>query len=240
MPSQVQQSTIRPYNVIAVAELLVQLETPTMHTTASQLHQRPSKAAGLVRVLPYRSSFNLMPRWNSNGAFTESLLIITGTMGAGKTAVLAEASDILALRHIPHAAIDLDALGLAHLPPAANNDAVMYRNLESICKNYSSLGVRRILLARAMENRAELELCRGVVSATNTVVCRLHAGIEAMELRVKMRESGVALAEYVARVSKLNIILDHARLEDFTVSNENRSLTEVAHEILVKAGWISS
>lgn len=28
----------------------------------------------------------------------ESLLIITGTMGAGKTAVLAEASDILAKR----------------------------------------------------------------------------------------------------------------------------------------------
>jgi adenylate kinase len=31
---------------------------------------------------------------------TESLLIITGTMGAGKTTVLGEASDILALRHI--------------------------------------------------------------------------------------------------------------------------------------------
>jgi hypothetical protein len=48
---------------------------------------------------------------------TESLLIITGTMGAGKTTVLAEASDILALRHITHAAIDLDAFGLAHLRP---------------------------------------------------------------------------------------------------------------------------
>ena len=29
-------------------------------------------------------------------------------MGAGKTSVLAEASDILTLRKIPHAAIDLD------------------------------------------------------------------------------------------------------------------------------------
>jgi len=49
----------------------------------------------------------------------ESLLIITGTMGAGKTAVMAEASDILTRRQIVHAAIDLDALGLAHLPSAA-------------------------------------------------------------------------------------------------------------------------
>jgi hypothetical protein len=61
-----------------------------------------------------------------------------------------------------------------------------------------------------------------------------------MQQRVKMRESGVAQGEYVARVAKLNVILDRARLEDFTVSSESRSLTEVAHEMLVKAGWISN
>jgi hypothetical protein len=171
---------------------------------------------------------------------TESLLIITGTMGAGKTTVLGEASDILALGHIAHAAIDLDALGLAHLPSAASNDDVMHRNLQSVCKNYASLGVRRFLLARAMEDRAELELCRGVVSATNTVICRLTASIETMQQRVKMRELGVLQREYVARVAKLNVILDRARLEDFTVTSESRSLTDVAHEMLVKAGWISN
>jgi thymidine kinase len=44
---------------------------------------------------------------------TESLLVITGTMRAGKTIVLAKASDILTTRHITHAAVDVDALGLA-------------------------------------------------------------------------------------------------------------------------------
>ena len=145
-----------------------------------------------------------------------------------------------ALRHIAHAAIDLDALGLVHLPSAPGNDGVMYRNLQSVCNNYASLGVRRLLLSRAMEDRAELELCRGVVSATNTVVCRLTASIEAMQQRVQARESGVSQRKYVARVAKLNVILDRARLEDFTVTNENRSLTEVAYEMLVKAGWISN
>jgi len=171
---------------------------------------------------------------------TQSLLIITGTIGAGKTTVLGEASDILALSHIAHAAIDLDALGLAHLPSAASNDGVMYRNLQSVCKNYASLGVRRFLLARAMEDRAELEICRGAVSAANTVVCRLTVSIEAMQQRVKMRESGVLQRQYVARVAKLNVILDRSRLEDFTVAGESRSVTEVAHEMLVKAGWISN
>ena len=161
-------------------------------------------------------------------------------MGAGKTTVLAEASDLLALRHITHAAVDLDALGLAYLPSAASDDGVIYLNLQSVCKNYASRGVKRLLLARAMEDRADLELCRRVVSATNTVVCRLTASIETMQQRVKMRELGTSQREYVARVTKLNVILDRARLEDFTVTNENRLLTEVAYEMLVKAGWISN
>lgn len=168
------------------------------------------------------------------------MLIITGTMGAGKTTVLAEASDILALREIPHAAVDLDALGLAHLPSAAKNDDVMYRNLQSVCKNYSSFGVERLLLARAIEDRMELELCRRAAAAKNTAVCRLTTSLEAMQHRVKMRESGVLQGEYMARVAILNVILDSARLEDFTITNENRPLNEVAREVLVKAGWISN
>ena len=50
-----------------------------------------------------------------SGARTEALLIITGSTGAAKASVLAEASDIPALP-IVHAAVDVDALGLAHLP----------------------------------------------------------------------------------------------------------------------------
>jgi len=168
------------------------------------------------------------------------LLIITGSMGAGKTSVLAEASDILALRHIVHAAIDLDALGLAHLPSAAATDGVMYRNLQSVCENYAALGITRLLLARAVEDRTELELCRRAVSAQNTVICRLTASIATMQQRVKIRESGVLQREYVNRVAILDAILDRARLEDFVVINENRSVSDAAKEMLIKAGWISA
>ncbi len=168
----------------------------------------------------------------------ESLLIITGTMGAGKTSILGEASDILAMRDIAHAAIDLDALGLAHLPSGACSNEVMYRNLQSICENYAVLDVSRLLLARAIEDRAELELCTEIVSAPNTVICRLTASIGVLEQRVKLRESGVLSRDYVSRVTKLNTILERAELENFTIRNENRLLNEVAHELLIKAGWI--
>jgi hypothetical protein len=100
------------------------------------------------------------------------VLIITGTMGAGKTAVMGEASDILARRGIVHAAIDLDALGLAYLPSAAKCDGVMYDNLRSISRNFGALGVQRFLVARALEDDAQLKLCREILPAANTVVCR--------------------------------------------------------------------
>ena len=147
---------------------------------------------------------------------------------------------MLAVRHIAHAAIDVDALGLAYVPAAARTDEVMYRNLRSVCNNYAAFGVMRFLLARALENRAELDFCRGVVSAADTAVCRLTASIKTMEQRVKMREPGVSQPEYVSRVAALNIILDRVRLEHFSVLNENRSLTEVAHEMLIRAGWLSN
>jgi hypothetical protein len=94
----------------------------------------------------------------------------------------------------------------------------MYRNLQSVCNNYASVGVRRLLLAPAMEGHAELEFCRGVVSAANTAVCRLTASVEEMQRRVLRRELGVSQREYLARAAKLNTILDRARLEDFTVT----------------------
>ena len=96
------------------------------------------------------------------------------------------------------------------------------------------------MLARAIERRAELELVRSVVAATETVVCRLTASKGVMEHRVRMREPGVLQVGFVARVAELNAILDGARLKDFTVANENRSLSEVAHAVLFKAGWIPS
>ena len=91
-----------------------------------------------------------------------------------------------------------------------------------------------------LKTAAELEMCNSVTSASNVVICRLIASVEAMEQRVMVRDSGVSRRDYVARVAELNAILDRAQLENFTITNENRQLTDVAHELLVKAGWISN
>lgn len=171
-----------------------------------------------------------------------SLLILTGSMGAGKSTILAEASDLLAQRNIPHAAIDFDALGLAHLPPespASGNDSIMNANLRSVCENYSSAGVSRYLLTLALEDSSDLEACKNAISPTETIICRITASVETMQDRIRTRETGILQQQFVDRVAILNATLDAAKLEDFTVANDGRSVIEAALELLRKAHWIA-
>jgi hypothetical protein len=159
-------------------------------------------------------------------------------MGTGKTAVLFEASDILSARNIPHAAIDLDALGTARLPSGMEDHELMYRNLRTVWENYARAGLTRLLLARAIETREELECCREAVKAKTVAICRLTASMQTMQVRVRTREIGALQNGFVNRVAELNAILDRAHLEDFAVSNENRSVTDTALEMLTRSGWL--
>ena len=111
-------------------------------------------------------------------------------MGSGKTTVLSEASDLLTARNIPHASIDVDALGTAPLLPTLQNHHLMYQNLQSVWENYAQAGVTRLLLARAIEDRAELEQCRNAVSGAKIIICRLTASLKTMQHRVQTREIG--------------------------------------------------
>jgi hypothetical protein len=165
------------------------------------------------------------------------VIVITGTMGSGKTTVLAEASDILTARGLMHAAIDLDALGIAYVPDNPLID-LAYRNLSSLWKTYGALGVTRLLVAGAIENLAELNRIRAAVPDSAIVTCRLTAKLETMQRRVSVREPGMLHDKLVARVSELETVLDGARLEDFSLSNDARSVTDVATDLLTRAGWI--
>ena len=44
--------------------------------------------------------------------------------------------------------------------------------------------------------------------------------------------------KFVARVPELEKILDDGDLEDFSIENEHVSVTDVAREMLIRAGWL--
>jgi hypothetical protein len=160
-------------------------------------------------------------------------------MGSGKTTVLGEASDLLAARRLAHAAIDVDGLANGYVPSQGADKALTYSNLRSIYQNYVVAGVTLFLLAEAVESRADLERLRDVLDRPELVVCRLTAPLATMEGRIRVREPGFLQQRFVNRAAELHQILDAAAVEDFSIANGgDRTVTEVASEMLARAGWL--
>ncbi len=131
------------------------------------------------------------------------VIVISGSMGAGKTIVMAEASDLLSANGIVHAAIDADNFGVVFLPGTASAD-FMYRNLGAVWSNFAAAGVDRLLLAEAVEHRGELDRIRMALPDAEISVCRLTARIETMRRRIRVREPGLLQEQFLARVAELN------------------------------------
>ncbi len=167
------------------------------------------------------------------------VLVISGSMGAGKTTVLGDAHDLLKEAGVPHAAIDLDWLSIMFPSDGQHGEQLMFANLAAVWRNYSASGAERLLIARGVEDRSELELYREAIPGAELIVCRLTAPVVTMQERVRVREPGMIQEHAVGRAAELDNILERTRAEDFTVDNgEGRSITDVAREMLSSAGWL--
>ncbi len=170
---------------------------------------------------------------------TVPVLIISGSMGSGKTAVLSEVSDLLVEADVAHAAIDLDWLSIMHPPQGQHGERLMFANLAVAWPVYAAAGAERLVVARVVEDRSELHQYREAVPGAEPVVCRLEASIDTMQERLRCRDPGMFQAQGVARSAALADILWRSGAEDFTVDNgAGRSITDVANEVLSRAGWL--
>ncbi len=170
---------------------------------------------------------------------TVPLLIISGSMGAGKTTVLSEASDLLAEAGVAHAAIDLDWLAIMHPQRDPHGGRLVFANLAAVWPTYATAGADRLIVARVVEDQAELDQYRSAVPGAQPIVCRLTAPIELMRERLRVREPGMFLDQALARASELDGILERAGVEDFVVDNgPGRSVGEVARQVLSSADWL--
>lgn len=167
------------------------------------------------------------------------VLLVTGSLGAGKTSTGYEVSNILAERDVPHAFIDLDALTELYPRPDDDrfNTRVMLRNLKAVWGNYADAGARVLVLARVIEDMDELDGYSTAISGAAITVVRLTASTETMVERIRMREAGSALEWHIARTVELAEKLDSKHIGHFVVSNDGRPLRDVAEEILELAQW---
>lgn len=171
---------------------------------------------------------------------TAETLLITGTVGVGKTTVAEAVGRMLAERAVPHAVVDLDQIRLLWPSPDADrfNLAIELRNLASLAGNCREAGAQRLVLAGVIERRSDLaayeRACGGSV-----VVVRLLGAPSTVEprLRARHRDSPEDLAWHLARRAELDSILDAAHVSDADVAIADRTPVEVAAEVLQLAGW---
>ena len=169
------------------------------------------------------------------------VLLLSGSMGAGKTTVMGEVSDLLQEADVSHATLDFDCLSQIH--PRTGDDqqaaGLGFRNLKSIWPNYHAAAIQRLVIASVVERRAELAHYRDAIPGAVVVLCRVTAPIETMHSRLRQREPGIYLPKFLARSTELDAILRATEAEDFAVDNgPRRNITDVAREVLGRAGWL--
>ncbi|MEY9969033.1 adenylylsulfate kinase [Streptacidiphilus sp. MAP12-16] len=167
-------------------------------------------------------------------------LLITGTVGTGKTSAAYAAGTLLAHAGIPNAVIDLDWLRRSW--PAPPNDrfnfGLLLRNLRCVASNYLDPGVTRLILAGVVESQDDRKHCHEAVG-TDMSVCRLRVDLPVVRQRLALRPEGEpeALRWHMDRSGELDRILDQGQVEDFAIDATDLSVAEVAEATIEAVGW---
>lgn len=178
-------------------------------------------------------------KWLVPDAVTR-VLVVNGTVGAGKTTVAEVVADLLREWGVPYAWIDVDALRRAY--PTAPNDpfgqAVALDHLEAMAGVLRRRGYRHVVLAEVIERAADRELYERAFDGAELAVVRLEASEATRLARLASRERDPWRDWHLTRTVDLAAILEVAGVDDAVVANEgDRSLREVAAQVLTAAGW---
>lgn len=147
-------------------------------------------------------------------------LLITGSVGVGKTTVTDAVGEELAARGIPGTALDLDWLRRSWPTPA--DDPFHHRlelaTLAAVAEVHRSAGAQVLVAAGVVEGREDRPDYEAAFGGPLTVV-RLTAPRELVRERLHRRHEldPDGLAWHLARFDELSAILDDAGVEDVQV-----------------------
>jgi broad-specificity NMP kinase len=168
------------------------------------------------------------------------ILLITGTLGTGKTTIAAEIGEQLADLPLPNAIIDLDWLGWVN----AGDDFLAYdlliaKNITSTWPNYRAVGVRYLVLARALLQRELVDVLSTTFPNTPITIIRLTASKDTIKQRLSQRDSGETLREHLEELDEMIRIMDDLHLESAIVNTDLLSVEETAQQIINITNWNS-
>jgi hypothetical protein len=165
------------------------------------------------------------------------VLAISGSVGVGKTSVLIEIHDVLEVARVPHGCIERDALGYSWPAQGRFNEGIIEQNMSCVTRTFLNAGAARLVIAGVIETEDDLSLYRRCIPNAEITVCRLTASLGLRRERLRSREKGAGLNWHLDRTVELDRILDAAKIENSIVDNGDRTLRDVATEVLSRAGW---
>ncbi len=167
-------------------------------------------------------------------------LLITGTVGSGKTSVADTLGDLLTHAGIFNAVIDVDWLRRSWPCPPNDpfNSGLALRNLRAVSQNYIEAGAVRLVLAGVVESRSERDAYQAALGVP-LMVCRLRVPLPTVRERLLRRHDGDAdrLRWHLNRSGELDHILEHAQVEDAVVDAPTESVRHIAHVVMAAVGW---
>ncbi len=167
-------------------------------------------------------------------------LVVSGTLGAGKTFVAAAIRDVLAARGERVAAIDLDWLCQCDPAPLDDpyNDALAFANLASVYPNYVAEGVEYLVLARIVADLDDRVRYGTALPGAELQIALLTASSSMRRHRIVRRERpGPWRDGHLARTDMVADALAALAVEDVRVATDERTGAEIADEILGGLGW---
>ena len=168
----------------------------------------------------------------------EGILLITGTVGTGKTTIATEIGAQLAAMNLHNAVVDLDWLGWVNVGNDFNGyDQLIIQNLVSAWQNYRTIGVEYLVLARAFLQREPVDILLNTFPNTPMIIVRLTASKETIKKRLSQRDSAETLREHLAEMEVMNQIMDGLNLENAIVNNDSLSEKETASQIIHITNW---
>ena len=166
------------------------------------------------------------------------VLLITGPVGAGKTAVATEVSALLSAEHCPHALVDLAVIGRCWPAPIddAWHEILIHRNLACMWDNFVAAGAQRLILCRVLQARSLLQRVEDAIRGADITVVRLRTPLDLVRARLRDREAGDP-SWFLDAATALHPAMELPGLADHGVDNTARPVREVAQEVLRVAGW---
>jgi adenylylsulfate kinase-like enzyme len=165
------------------------------------------------------------------------VLLVSGTVGVGKSTILDAIHELLSRAEVPHGCVDADALALSWPRRGDFNQVAVLENVASLWRNARRVGAQRFVIATVVERREELDAYRHAIPHAELVLVQLTAPEAVRVARLRRREIGAELEWHLQRTAGLQRILDDAALHDFAIANDGRPAREVALEVLTRAGW---